>query len=109
MMKKIKTILIATIAISLMVGCFPQASQVIKSLPVESKSQILAQFSEQQISQGHSLFSTNCDNCHKLKTPENYTAEQWNSIVKRMIPKAKLSDEDGKLVRAYLIAHSKEN
>ena len=88
-------------------NCSPKASKVISSLPVESKEQIVAQYTPQQLESGKAIFMANCDKCHKLKQPETRTAEKWNSVLKRMIPKAKLNDQDGQLVRAYLIAHSK--
>lgn len=106
-MYKLSILVLGLIAIALMVSCFPQASQAIRSLPVETKEQILAQYNQEQLAQGHTLFTNNCDNCHKLKQPETRTAKQWNAIIKRMIPRAKLSDEEGKLIRAYAIANAK--
>lgn len=106
-MYKASSILLSIFAILLMASCFPKASQAIRSLPVESKEQILTQYNQDQLAQGHTIFENNCANCHKLKEPETRTAVQWNSIIKRMIPRAKLSDEDGKLVRAYVIANAK--
>lgn len=107
-MKKVKTLTISLLTVALMVSCFPKASQLIRSLPVENKTQILSQYTNDQIAKGETLMQANCGNCHKIKAAETRTAEQWNGILKRMIPKAKLSDDDGLLVRAYLIAHSKE-
>lgn len=106
-MYKLRTFTTCLIATLLMASCFPKASQVIRSLPIESKEQILSQYNQEQLAQGHSIFITSCDNCHKLKKTETRTAEQWNKIIKRMIPRAKLSDDEGKLVRAYVIANSK--
>lgn len=106
-MKKLTIIFLGIFAILLIASCFPKASQAIRSLPVETKDQILAQYNKDQLAQGHTIFESNCAKCHKLKQPETHTAEQWNSIIKRMIPKAKLNDEEGKLVRAYVIANAK--
>ncbi|WP_164111330.1 MULTISPECIES: hypothetical protein [Sphingobacterium] len=106
-MYKLSMCIACLMATLLIASCFPKASQAIRSLPVESKEQILTQYNQDQITQGQTLFANSCGNCHKLKQPETRTAEQWNKIVKRMIPKAKLSDEEGKLVRAYVIANSK--
>lgn len=105
-----KLMIIAGMAGSIlfMANCTPKASKAIAEMPVESKEQITAKYSEAQLESGKTIFMSNCDKCHKLKMPETRTPEQWNKVLKRMIPKAKLSDEDGKLVRAYLIAHSKE-
>lgn len=90
-----------------MANCTPKASKAIAELPVESKEQITAKYSPQQLESGKTIFTGNCAKCHKLKEPGTRTPEQWNKVLKRMIPKAKLSDEDGMLVRAYLIAHAK--
>lgn len=106
-MYKSRTFIAALMATLLMASCFPKASQVIRALPVESKDQILAQYNQEQLIQGHTIFENNCANCHKLKQPETRTDIQWNKIIKRMIPRAKLSDDEGKLVRAYVIANSK--
>ncbi|WDF70325.1 c-type cytochrome [Sphingobacterium oryzagri] len=107
-MKKLKTLAVMAMGIGLLVGCFPKASEVIRSLPVENKKQILAKYSPEQIETGETLFANNCAKCHKLKAAEGHTPEQWNSILKRMIPKAKLNDEDGQLVRAYIIVNAKQ-
>lgn len=107
-MNKLKVILIAGASVVLMMSCFPKASKVIQALPVESKEQIMAQYNSAQLEEGRTIFTNSCDNCHKLKEPGSKTPGQWNKTVKRMIPRAKLSDEQGKLVRAYLIANAKE-
>lgn len=105
---KTKYLIIFGIAVSTFAAsCYPKASQVIRSLPNESKADIKSQYSQDQLAQGEQLFTSNCQKCHGLKKPESKTPEQWNKTVKRMIPRAKLSDEQGKLVRAYLIANSK--
>ncbi|MFD2594008.1 c-type cytochrome [Sphingobacterium griseoflavum] len=108
-MKKLKTSMIVGLGIATLAGCFPKASEVIRSLPVENKEQILAKYNQAEIAEGQVLFTSNCAKCHKLKEPESRTPEQWNKTLKRMIPKAKLNDRDGQLVRAYLIVNAKES
>ncbi len=95
-------------AVLFMVNCTPKASKAIAEMPVESKEQIVAKYNPSQLEQGKTIFTGNCAKCHKLKEPGSRTPEQWNKVLKRMIPKAKLSDDDGMLVRAYLIANSKQ-
>lgn len=107
-MKRLKILCFASMLIIFMVACFPMASKTIRALPVETKQQILAQYSTEQLKEGEQLFINNCGSCHKLKAAETQTPERWNKIVKRMIPKAKLNDQDGMLVRAYLIANAKD-
>ena len=75
--------------------------------PVPTKEYVLANFTEDQLAQAQTLYENNCAKCHNLKEPNSRTPEEWNNILKVMIPKAKLSYEDGRLVRAYLVANSK--
>lgn len=106
-MKKIAAVILYGAFVTLMVNCSPKASKAISEMPVESKDQIAAKYNPQQLETGKTIFQSNCNKCHKLKEPGSRTPEQWNKVLKRMIPKAKLSDNDGMLVRAYLIANSK--
>jgi cytochrome c5 len=106
-MKKTGILLLLAAVMLVMVNCSPKASKVISELPVESKEQIVAKYTSAQLESGKTIFLNSCNKCHKLKQPETRTPAQWNKVLKRMIPKAKLSDEDGQLVRAYLIANSK--
>lgn len=58
-------------------------------------------------SAGQTIYTTRCGRCHGLKKTENYTAQQWDNILKSMIPKAKLNDDEAKQVTAYVIEHAK--
>lgn len=53
--------------------------------------------------QGKLLYENNCGKCHTLHSPDKYTKEQWEPIVARMQPKAKISDEQRILVYNYLV------
>jgi len=107
-MKKILFILAIGGSMLIMANCTPKvASSVADKEPVPTKAQVLASFSEDQLARGKAIFIDHCAKCHKLFPEDSRTPVQWNSILKKMIPKAKLNYDDGKLVRAYLIAHSK--
>lgn len=107
-MKKILSILTIGGTLLIMANCTPKvASNVAEKEPVPTKAQVLASFSEDQLNKGKTLYIDRCAKCHKLFPEDSRTPVQWNSILKKMIPKAKLNYDDGKLVRAYLIAHSK--
>lgn len=95
-------------AVLFMANCTPKAAKAVAKTPGSPKDQVMAQYSADQLEAGKTLMLANCAKCHKLKEPETRTAAEWDVVLTRMIPKAKLSAEDGKLVRAYLVAHSKE-
>lgn len=57
---------------------------------------------------GYKLYSEKCASCHQLYHPGKYTITQWNKILPKMFPKAKLSDEgQKKLIEDYVHALSK--
>jgi mono/diheme cytochrome c family protein len=59
-------------------------------------------------SAGQTVYTNRCARCHGLKKTENYTQQQWENILKGMIPKARLNDDEAKQVTAYVMANSKK-
>jgi cytochrome c5 len=59
------------------------------------------------VSAGQTVYANRCGRCHGLKKVENYTAQQWGNILKGMIPKAKLNDDEAKQVTTYVMEHAK--
>ena len=57
---------------------------------------------------GSSIYSAKCTKCHAAKTVSNYTMRQWDSILKNMVPKAKLSNEEEEQVTAYIRSNAKQ-
>jgi cytochrome c5 len=64
--------------------------------------------SSEAISAGQIVYSNRCGRCHYLKTARDYTPQQWENILKSMIPKAKLNDDEAKQVTAYVMANAKK-
>ena len=60
------------------------------------------------MAEGQTIYSNRCGRCHYLKTAQDYTATQWKNILKSMIPKAKLNDDEAKQVTAYVMEHAKK-
>jgi len=87
------------------------ATQVVKTVantePAPSKEFVVSNFSNAQLEEGKALFEANCAKCHNLNDPESRDAKSWNKVLQRMLPKTKLAYEEGRLVQAYLISHSK--
>ena len=57
---------------------------------------------------GKNVFVTKCGKCHALKNTGDYTANQWDGILKAMAPKAKLSGDETRQVEAYIKANAKQ-
>jgi mono/diheme cytochrome c family protein len=56
------------------------------------------------INHGHDLYLTTCTDCHRPRPPQNYTMEQWQTILPKMAKRAKLSADETAAVRAYVVA-----
>lgn len=59
-------------------------------------------------SAGETIYANRCGRCHYLKTARDYTSQQWENILKSMIPKTKLNGDEAKQVTAYVMANSKK-
>lgn len=60
------------------------------------------------ISIGKTLYENSCVRCHKLNTPNEYTAQEWHGIVNRMQPKARITDQQKTIILRYLLADAKK-
>jgi cytochrome c5 len=60
------------------------------------------------IEAGHTVYDTRCGRCHGLKDVTKYTAQQWDGILKAMIPKAKLDETQAAQVTAYVMANARK-
>lgn len=57
---------------------------------------------------GKTIYTTRCAKCHAAKDVTAYTSERWDGILKSMIPKAHLNDDEAKQVTAYVKANAKQ-
>ncbi len=57
---------------------------------------------------GKVIFINRCGRCHDLPKPEQYTAKRWEGILSSMIPNARLNDEQGVHIAAYLKSNAQK-
>ena len=86
------------------ISCTPKASKPLTQEEDTHKAykDFVKSFNEDAIANGKNIHDSSCGKCHKLKDIANFSIEKWDTILDRMIPKAKLSADDGQLVRAYV-------
>jgi len=103
-MKKYIIALSILAAVITVVSCSPKLAKTTSS---ETPTTPTTAFTAQELEHGKILMEGNCARCHKLKAPENYTAESWTKILKRMIPKSKATDEENAKISAYIMSMAK--
>ena len=54
---------------------------------------------------GKIIFSNRCSRCHALPEPVQFTAQRWDGILARMIPRARLDKEMEIQVTAFIKAN----
>jgi cytochrome c5 len=60
------------------------------------------------VAQGKTVYTNRCGRCHGLKDATAFTTEEWDGILKSMIPKAKLNETEAQQVTAYVKAQAKK-
>ena len=55
-----------------------------------------------ELLQGRTLYLNNCNSCHGLYSPDNYTSTEWKSIISTMGPRTGMSSSEILLVTKYV-------
>jgi cytochrome c5 len=111
--KNEKTLLFLLIASLLILACHRKAIPVITSRtefpePPKPTQPVINTNTPEYMAAGKTIFETRCNRCHDLKDPVVYTSERWTSILKSMIPKARLNEEQSQQVTTYVMANAKK-
>ena len=72
--------------------------------PTESDTTANATLSELQ--QGRTLYIDNCERCHNLYSPDDFSAATWNNILAKMGPRTNMDQSQITLVKKY-VSHGK--
>lgn len=100
-MKKLLVVSSITALTILGYSCSPKAAKTTTTnTNVTVSAEVLAQ--------GKEISETNCGKCHRLHEANEFTAEKWSRVLDRMIPKAKLSEEQGNILRQYYAVNAKQ-
>ena len=57
-------------------------------------------------SKGEELYYNKCGGCHRLHAKTEFTGEKWKSVVEGMSKKAKLDEDEKRMLIDYLINDS---
>jgi mono/diheme cytochrome c family protein len=100
-MKKSGYLILMVLIISLMIGSCKKTSGT-GSLYVPSSTDATSTATLSDLQQGRTLYINNCNSCHGLYSPDDYSAAQWRSIVSNMALKTGLSTAETVLVTKYV-------
>lgn len=81
-----------------------QTTQATTTVPVQTTTDSATML----VDQGKLVYTARCGKCHALKNTANYTTDRWQQILIKMIPKAKLDENQAKQVTAYVMANAKQ-
>lgn len=56
------------------------------------------------LKQGRDIFTANCEKCHRLYMPKEFSESQWVHILDEMQPKAQITDAEKSKVLMFLLA-----
>ena len=88
--------------------CSPKTGKATTAGSTATASTNAPHYSAEQVAQGQTIYTANCGKCHKLIDPASKSLDKWNAVLPPMIKKAKLSDDQGELVRAYVMSNIKK-
>lgn len=72
------------------------------SLYVPSASDVTANATLEELTQGRALYISNCGTCHRLYSPDDYSATGWKSIMNSMSSKTSMNSSQILLVTKYV-------
>ena len=91
------------IFITVLIGsCSTNTTTDTSSLYVPTAANVTANATLLELQQGRSLFIANCNKCHNLYSPDNYSPTQWKNILSNMAPRTGMSQAQIVLVTKYV-------
>jgi hypothetical protein len=71
-------------------------------LYIPTASDVTATATLQELQDGRTLYMNNCGSCHSLYSPDDFSANAWNSIMSSMANKTRMSSSEVNLVKKYV-------
>jgi mono/diheme cytochrome c family protein len=99
-MKKILSLIL--LSASLLVVSCSKISGTSGGPYVPTATDVTANATLSDLQQGRTLFVNNCQACHNLPNPDDYSKSGWSTILSAMAPRTALSSSQVTLVYKYV-------
>jgi cytochrome c5 len=101
-MKKLLLSTITLMGLMFLVNCSPKTTGSMTTKKTEAAPDGTKSTPMEEIDEGKLVWRSNCDKCHKLYDPTSRNKDEWEKILPIMGKKAKLTDKQVELVKAYI-------
>lgn len=99
---KYSMILILSLAITVFYAGCQKSNGGATSLYNPTSADVTSTATLQELQQGRTLYINNCNSCHGLYSPDDYSSAQWKSILNIMAPRTGMSSPEISLVTKYI-------
>lgn len=99
---KYRYFLVLFFILFVIIGGCNKSNLGISSLYTPAISDVTATATLLELQQGRAFYINNCNSCHALYSPDDYTVTQWKNIISSMGPKTGMSAPEILLVTKYL-------
>lgn len=98
----LKKYLVVTACV-IIAACSPKLIEPTVADETKAK-QVYSDITLAELQQGHKLYIEKCGKCHKLFHPDSHSEAEWKKILPVMGKKAKLDQDQYRLVERYVYA-----
>jgi mono/diheme cytochrome c family protein len=88
------------LVIGLFVSC--SKSNTSSNLYIPNAGDVTANATLSELQQGRELYINNCGTCHVLYSPDDFTPNNWKSIIPNMYPRTVMNSSQALLVTKYV-------
>ena len=99
---KYRYLLVLSIGLSVFISGCNKNNLNPSTLYTPTSSDITATATLVELQQGRALYINNCNSCHALYSPDDYTPTQWKNIINSMAPKTGMAPLEILLVTKYV-------